>query len=46
MEQSVALDNSDDIYNWPTMYAVEVGHWQFNPEKPRSFAIFWIAGAS
>jgi hypothetical protein len=33
VEQPVALDNTDDIYNWPMMYAVEVGHWQFNPEQ-------------
>ena len=33
VEQSVALDNSDDIYNWPMMYAVEVGHWELNPEE-------------
>ncbi len=27
VEQVVTLDGSDDIYNWPVMYAVEVGHW-------------------
>ncbi|MGH9591799.1 MAG: DUF4159 domain-containing protein, partial [Bryobacteraceae bacterium] len=27
VEQVVALDGSDDIYNWPTLYGVEVGHW-------------------
>jgi hypothetical protein len=27
LEQVVSLDGSDDIYNWPTLYGVEVGHW-------------------
>jgi hypothetical protein len=31
-EQVVELDGSDDIYNWPFLYAVEVGHWQL-PEN-------------
>src|SRR5437868_3879121 len=28
VEQVVTLDGSDDVYNWPVLYAVEVGHWQ------------------
>jgi hypothetical protein len=32
VEQVVELDGSDDIYNWPSLYAVEVGHWKL-PEK-------------
>ncbi len=31
-EQVTSLDGTDDIYNWPTLYGVEVGHWQL-PEK-------------
>src|SRR5579862_7473757 len=31
-EQVVSLDGTDDIYNWPTAYAVEVGHWEL-PDK-------------
>lgn len=27
VEQPVAAEDGDDIYNWPWMYAVEVGHW-------------------
>jgi hypothetical protein len=27
VEHVSELDGSDDIYNWPFMYAVEVGHW-------------------
>jgi hypothetical protein len=32
VEQVTSLDGTDDIYNWPTLYAVEVGHWRL-PEK-------------
>src|SRR5579864_2940353 len=32
VEQVVELDGSDDIYNWPMLYAVEVGHWAL-PDK-------------
>src|SRR6202051_3101481 len=27
VEQVVDLDGSDEIYNWPMLYGVEVGHW-------------------
>jgi len=27
VEQVVSLDGSDDIYNWPMLYGVEVGYW-------------------
>ncbi|MGH9558458.1 MAG: DUF4159 domain-containing protein [Bryobacteraceae bacterium] len=32
VEQVVSLDGTDDIYNWPVLYAVEVGHWKL-PQK-------------
>jgi hypothetical protein len=44
VEQPVALDNTDDIYNWPMMYAVEVGHWQFNPEQAAQLRDFLDRG--
>jgi hypothetical protein len=44
VEQSVELDNSDDIYNWPMMYAVEVGHWQFNSEQASQLRDFLDRG--
>jgi hypothetical protein len=28
VEQVTELDGTDDIYNWPMLYAVEVGQWQ------------------
>src|SRR6266849_6085231 len=27
VEQVVDLDGSDDVFNWPFMYAVETGYW-------------------
>jgi hypothetical protein len=27
VEQPVAAEDADDIYNWPWLYGVEVGHW-------------------
>jgi hypothetical protein len=32
VEQVTSLDGTDDIYNWPTLYGVEVGHWSL-PDK-------------
>jgi hypothetical protein len=33
IEQVVELDNTDDVYNWPSMYGVEVGYWSLNDEE-------------
>jgi Domain of unknown function (DUF4159) len=27
VEEPIAAEDGDDIYNWPWLYAVEVGHW-------------------
>lgn len=27
VEQPISLDDGDDVYNWPWLYAVEVGYW-------------------
>lgn len=33
VEQVVELDGSDDIFNWPFLYAVEVGRWTLDTEE-------------
>lgn len=33
VEQVVDLDGQDDIYNWPMLYAVEVGHWALRDDQ-------------
>ena len=40
VEQVVELDQSDDIYNWPFVYAVEVGHWDINDEEGKQLRDF------
>ena len=39
-EQPVATEDGDDIYNWPWLYGVEVGHWDltdFEAAKLRDY---------
>src|SRR5882762_10744292 len=33
VEQVVELDGTDDMFNYPVMYAVEVGHWRLKDEN-------------
>jgi len=33
VEQAVELDGSNDSFNWPFLYAVEVGRWEFSEEE-------------
>jgi len=44
VEQSVELDNSDDVYNWPMLYGVEVGHWNLNDEEAAQMREFLLRG--
>jgi len=44
VEQPVATDNSDDMYNWPTLYAVEVGQWELNGEEAAQLRDFLDRG--
>src|SRR5688500_17677680 len=32
VEQSVYLEGGDDVFNWPWLYAVEVGQWDLTDE--------------
>src|SRR5579864_8241421 len=36
-EQVVDLDGTADIYNWPVMYGVEVGHWLLPDDQAAQF---------
>ena len=38
VEQVTEADGSDDIYNWPTLYAVEVGHWDLPQDQANATA--------
>jgi hypothetical protein len=42
-EQVVDLD-TDEIYNWPWVYAVEVGHWRLTDAQVRRFRDYLLRG--
>jgi hypothetical protein len=44
VEQVIDLDNSDDVYNWPFLYAVEVGYWSLSNEEARQLRDFLNRG--
>ncbi len=35
VEQPVNLDDDDDVYNWPWLYAVQVGYWNLTDKQAR-----------
>jgi len=43
-EQVVDLDGTDDVYNWPMMYAVEVGHWYLPDDQAKQLGEFLLRG--
>jgi hypothetical protein len=43
-EQVVNLDGTDDVYNWPIMYAVEVGHWLLPDEQAKQLGEYLERG--
>ncbi len=44
VEQPVELDGTDDIFNWPTLYAVEVGHWDLPQKEADQLREFLLRG--
>jgi hypothetical protein len=44
VEQVVELDGQDDIYNWPSLYAVEVGHWSIPDQQAAQLRQFLLRG--
>ena len=44
VEQVVDLDGTDDIYNWPMLYAVEPGHWKLPDDQARQLREFLLRG--
>jgi hypothetical protein len=44
VEQAVELDGSDDVFNWPFLYAVEVGRWEVDEEEGRQLREFLDRG--
>src|SRR5450631_2204477 len=44
VEQIVDLDGEDDVYNWPSLYAVEVGHWALPDDQAAQLREFLLRG--
>jgi hypothetical protein len=44
VEQVVDLDGTDDVYNWPMMYAVEVGHWLLPDDQAKQLREYLLRG--
>ena len=43
-EQVTELDHTDDIYNWPMLYGVEVGHWDLPQDQADQLRDFLLRG--
>jgi hypothetical protein len=44
VEQVVTLDGTDEIYNWPVLYAVEVGHWNLSDVEVQQLREYLLRG--
>ena len=44
VEQVVDLDGTGDVYNWPLMYAVEVGHWLLPQDQANQLREYLLRG--
>ena len=44
VEQPVNLEEGDDVYNWPWLYGVEVGHWDLTNEQAAKLRDFLLRG--
>jgi hypothetical protein len=44
VEQVVSLDGTDDVYNWPVMYAVEPGHWLLPDNEAKQLREYLLRG--
>jgi len=44
VEQSVNLDDGDEVYNWPWLYAVQVGEWGITLEQAKVLREYLLRG--
>src|SRR5580704_5091274 len=44
VEQPVDLDEGDDVYNWPWLYAVQVGEWNLTDAQARKLRDYLLRG--
>jgi hypothetical protein len=43
-EQPINLEEDDDVFNYPWLYAVEVGHWELTDQQVAKFREFLLRG--
>jgi hypothetical protein len=44
VEQSVSLDDGDEVYNWPWLYAVQVGEWGLTEAEAKKLRDYLLRG--
>jgi len=44
VEQPVNLDEGDDVYNWPWLYAVQVGEWGLTEQQGKKMRDYLLRG--
>ena len=44
VEQSVNLDDGDEVYNWPWLYAVQVGEWGLTEAQAKKLRDYLLRG--
>ncbi len=44
VEQPINLDEDDDVFNYPWLYAVETGHWELTDPQVAKFREFLLRG--
>lgn len=44
VEQPVNLDDGDDVYHWPWLYGVEVGHWNLTDAQAKTLREYLLRG--
>ncbi|MGD1097463.1 MAG: DUF4159 domain-containing protein [Bryobacteraceae bacterium] len=44
VEQPVNLDDGDDVYNWPWLYAVQVGRWSLTDAQAQKLRDYLLRG--
>jgi hypothetical protein len=44
VEQPINLEEDDDVFNYPWLYAVETGHWELTPQQIAKFREFLLRG--
>jgi len=44
VEQPVNLDDGDEVYHWPWLYGVEVGHWDLTDHQAKTLREYLLRG--